>query len=272
MPRPGPKITAIVAGAGAVENAWAPVLRALRPFHDFDLSPDGANSFLARVVYLLRWWSSAPGDLARDELDRHVKFLQSIRRGIADELCIAEARGEIKAREGLEPLLKQLLLPFGTQFMLVTTNWDTVLASAIEKFVNRDFHCEINSQHIHGSVGDPNTLYLPSEMTKEPYRSQEEEQSIGGLHGSIWRALEHSHRTILYGLSLDPLDAELGQTLACGWSNQALEEILIVNPNHSLVAHRVNLLLDRKRDIVVKGIDPSSMTVAADYTMRRHER
>jgi hypothetical protein len=272
MLSPHSKTTAVVAGAGAVENAWAPILRALEPWHDFPLTPDGANSFLARLVYLLRWWSSDPSELGRRELESHLKFLRAVRSAIATELQAAEAAGEIKARHELKLLLHDLLLPFGRRFILVTTNWDSVVKCAIENILYDDYRCEINPLHIHGSVRDPNTLYLPSEMTKEPYRSRGEEMSIGGLHGDIWRALESAHRTILYGLSLDPLDAELGQTLACGWSNPNLEEILIVNPNHESVARRVNLLLDRRRDVVVKGVNPSSMTTERDYTIWRHAK
>jgi hypothetical protein len=50
-------ITALIVGAGAVENAWRPVLRALQPYYDFPLTEDGANCILARLIYLLRWYA-----------------------------------------------------------------------------------------------------------------------------------------------------------------------------------------------------------------------
>jgi hypothetical protein len=76
---------------------------------------------------------------------------------------------------------------------------------------------------------------------------------------------------ILYGISIDPLDAELAQTLASGWSNPNLEEILIVDPNHCLIAHRVNLLIDRRRDVRVIGLNSETMTHEEDYTIWRHQ-
>ena len=56
----GKKAVALVVGAGAVENAWAPVIRVLHPEFDFPLTADGANSVLARLIYLLRWWAGEP--------------------------------------------------------------------------------------------------------------------------------------------------------------------------------------------------------------------
>jgi hypothetical protein len=107
-------------------------------------------------------------------------------------------------------------------------------------------------------------------MTKEPYREPAEELNIGGTHGSIWRGLEGAHRAVVYGLSISPLDAELAQTLACGWSNENLREIDIIAPDHAVIAQRVNLLLDRRRDIVVRGFAPHNVDVAVDYTIYRH--
>lgn len=263
------KTAALIVGAGAVEQAWDPVLRALQPLYDFPLTSDGANSFMARLVYLLRWWCSDPSDLGKSEKNKHLNFLRQIREAIAHEICQSELRGSISARKELEVLFREWMLPYGNRFILLTTNWDTVVANSIQNFLREDFKVSLNPLHIHGSAADPNTLYLPSEMTKEPYRSRAEENAIGTTHGTAWRALETAQRVVIYGLSLDPLDAELGQTLACGLSNPGIEEILIVNPNHAAVAHRINLLLDFKREIRVTGLNPISMEAEADYTIRR---
>ncbi len=95
--------------------------------------------------------------------------------------------------------------------MLVTTNWDTVVPTALSRIVNRTMKGIIRPRHIPGSIEDEATLYLPTEMTKEPYRSKAEEQRHGQNYGSVWRGLEGAHRAIVYGLSLSPLDADLGQ-------------------------------------------------------------
>lgn len=81
--------TALIVGVGAVENAWQPVLRAIQPFFDFSLSEDSADSFLARLVYVLRWWSMSPGDFAQEQLEKQLEVLASIRHAISDELRAA---------------------------------------------------------------------------------------------------------------------------------------------------------------------------------------
>lgn len=269
-----PKFTALIVGAGAVEGAWGPILKALTPFHDFPLTPDGANSYLARLVYLLRWFASSSSEPAKDDLKKLQEVLRSTKSHIIKELKKAEKRGEIRARPSLEPLIEELLIPYGLDFVLITTNWDTVIEKSIEKTIKKILHgikVRFGIVHLHGSVAKLNTMYLPSEITKEPYRLRKDEQSIGSIHGTVWSTLESAHRVIIYGLSIDPLDAELSQTLAAGWSNPNLEEILIVDPNHEVVAHRVNLLLDQSRDVLVKGLNPATLKEENDYTIWRHK-
>jgi hypothetical protein len=74
--------TAFIVGAGAVENAWEPIIRAIQPYFNFDLSGDSANSFPARLVYVLRWWAMSPGDFAQKQLEKNLEFLANIRRAI----------------------------------------------------------------------------------------------------------------------------------------------------------------------------------------------
>ena len=262
-------ITALVVGAGAVENAWAPVLRALQSYHDFPLTADGANAFLARAVYLLRWWASDNSDRGRNELEKLMALLAQMRNAICAELVLAQKANEIRVRREFASIVDAMLIQHNTEFMLVTTNWDDVVGNALSSYLNRTVDCKVLPLHIHGSIRDAHTLYLPTEVTKEPYRSREEEKAIGGLHGSIWRGLERAHRVVIYGLSLSPLDAELGQTLACGFSNNNLKEVCIVAPDHEQIAHKVNLLLDRKREIAIKGYEPCNLGKAHDYTVRR---
>lgn len=271
MKRTNSKICALIVGAGAVNNAWAPVIRALQPYHDFPLTPDGANSFLARVVYLLRWYASDKSEFGQTQLKHSLDFLKEIRESISKELKDSQKKKEITIRDDYEKIINEFLIPYGNNFMFVTTNWENVASNALHKILNKKNHVKIFPLHVHGSIENPETLYLPSEMTKEPYRSYDEEQHIGGMHGAVWRGLEKAHRVIVYGLSIDPLDAELGQTLASGWSNPCLEEIIIINPNHESVALRVNLLLDRKRDIKVSGYSPNDLSTKIDYTITRYE-
>lgn len=262
------KTSALIAGAGAVEHAWNPVLRALQRFVRVPLTIDGGNSFLARIVYLARWFSSPFYDSQTHShyRDAALKQLRDVKQAIAEELISAELAGEITHRTSLKPILDQLMLSSGAKIMFVTTNWDTVVPKAICEILRPDWNFVLQPVHIHGSAADPNTLYLPSEVTQERYRQREEDLKIGTIHGTVWKNLELAQRVILYGISIDPLDAELGQTLAAGWSNRNLETIFIVNPNHSLVAHRVNLLLDPRHRVRVIGLNPNTLELEAEYT------
>ena len=198
--------------------------------------------------------------------------MNAIKASIASELRLAQGEGKTACRPSLKLMMERLVIPYSSSFMLVTTNWDTVVPDSIQRLMAADWHLHLYPLHIHGSMKDASTLYLPSEVTHEPYRTNSEGQAIGGIHGSVWRALEDASRVIVYGLSIDPLDAELGQTLAAGWSNPALEEIFIINPRHDVVAHRVNLLLDRQRDVRVIGLNPDTLSEEADYTIWRHSK
>jgi len=156
--------------------------------------------------------------------------------------------------------------------MLVTTNWDTIVADSIQQLMAANYRLVLHPLHIHGSMMEPSTVYLPSELTREPYRTEADEKALGNIHGSVWRGLENVNRVIVYGLSIDPLDAELSQTLAAGWDNPSLEEIIIINPSHSMVAHRVNLLLNRQRNVRVVSLNPDTLSEEADYTIWRHSK
>ena len=60
---PPSQSVALIVGAGAVQNAWQPILRALRPILIEELTaivkedptPDMANAYLAKLVNLMRW-------------------------------------------------------------------------------------------------------------------------------------------------------------------------------------------------------------------------
>jgi hypothetical protein len=262
------KRTALIVGAGAVENSWAPVIRVLERFHPAPLTNDGANTFMALLIYLLRWWSSNDTDLGKQQLIAHKSFLAEMRESISSELSVAQKRNEIRVRSEFPNIVERMLVEHSTEFMFVTTNWDTVVDDALAIHLKDLAPFTLFPLHIHGSLKNPDTLYLPTEVTKEPYRSFEQEQEIGGLHGSIMRGLESASRVVLYGISLSPLDAELNQTVAAGWDNPHLTEINIIAPNHKEIAQRVNVLLANQREIKVTGFEPSDLSKPTDYTVK----
>ena len=261
--------SALIVGAGAVQHAWTPVIRALQPDFGFPIDGDSANSFFARLVYLLRWWYATPdNELTRTNRKQTLDYLNLLKSRIAQELSDSQKSGELTVRPQFLGVIDRLLLPDRSKnasFMLVNTNWDTVADEAIRSHLIKTHDGEVYPLHIHGSIDDERLIYLPSEWTKEPYRAPEEDQQIGGIHGSIMRGLEDASRVVIYGLSLSPLDAELMQTLAAGFSNDNLAEIHVVVPDHKLVAGRVRLLLDPRNTVKLVGHDIDDLSKETVY-------
>lgn len=265
-----PPKSALIVGAGAVQHAWSPVIRALQTEFDFPIDGDSANSFFARLVYLLRWWYSTPdNELTRTNQKLHLDYLNLLKSRITQELLDAQSAGELAVRPQLYSVIDHFLIPDrnkNASFMLVNTNWDTVADEATRSHLIKTHNGEVYPLHIHGSVDDHRLIYLPSELTKEPYRTHDEDQLIGSIHGSIMRGLEDASRVVIYGLSLSPLDAELLQTLAAGFSNDNLKEVHVVDPDHKLVAGRVRLLLDPRKTIRLIGHDIDDFSKETVYT------
>lgn len=263
------KICGLITGAGAVVNAWNPVIRALQPYYDFPLTSDSANSILARIIYLTRWFSCLKTEHGATQYEIHLKLLDELKASISRELKDAQSSGEITVRASLIACAKLFMFSHSKKFVYITTNWDSVGSHAIKKELNKTHHINIYPLHIHGHVDAPSGIYLPTEMVIEPYRSSEEEMNLGSMHGTAWRALEPATRIILFGLSLSPLDAELQQIIACGLDFDCKKEVIIVDPNHKEIAQRVNLLINPTRNISVTGYHPDDLAKKHTYTVNR---
>lgn len=266
------KIGGLITGAGAVVNAWNPVIRALQSYYDFPLTSDSANSILARLIYLVRWYSSLKTEDGATQYKTHLELLNEIKTSISRELKKAQDSGEITVRASLIACTKLFLLSHSKKFAYITTNWDSVGSHAIKKELNKTHHVNIYPLHIHGHFDAPSGIYLPTEMVKEPYRSSEEEMTLGSTHGMAWRALEPATRIILFGLSLSPLDAELQQIIACGLDSDCKKEVIIVDPNHNEIAQRINLLINPARNISVTGYHPDDLAKKHTYTIKRQNK
>jgi hypothetical protein len=259
---------AFVVGAGAVENAWQPILRLFEDSLGYKIDPDGANCYFARQVYLMRFYATGTFPDAKKYSNQILSDVHEMKKEIAGALSQAELAGEIKARKELKDILYKFVFSTLNQSVLITTNWDTVIDNAINTYGETNHPksgSDIQSLHFHGSVTDPELLYLPSEVVKEPYRRDDYDIKLGRLHGTVWQTLEKATKVILYGLSIDPLDAELSQTLAAGWSSPNIKEIIIINPDHKKVAQRVKLLVDARYPAKITGYSPSDLNIKVEY-------
>ncbi len=266
----GFKKIALIVGAGAVENAWQPVVKALNSHYNFDfqLDSDGANSIMARLVYLLRFYSTGTFPDAEKGKNALLVEVNEIKSKISLHLRLAQQNKTIRARKELKEILYRFVFSEINRSVLISTNWDTVIDTEINFLGESNYPkngSDISALHIHGSIDSPVGLYLPSEVTREAYRTKEEDSQMGSIHGTTWGTIEESNITILYGLSLDPLDAELCQTMAAGWSSPNLREIIIINPEHEKVAQRVKLLLDARYAAEISGYSPNDLTKKIKY-------
>lgn len=241
------KKIALVVGAGAVKNAWQPVLKAIKNVTGKDLDSDGANCYFANLIYLLRVYSTIPHPKSKTLLEITKQNARLLKNGICEELKKAESSFDITVQKEFSEILKKIITPDIENFLLVSTNWDTVIDNKIDELIkvsNLKMGGPIRTFHIHGSIESFDTLFLPSEVTSEIYKTEKEKFYSGKIHSYFMEALMESQRIVLYGLSLDPLDAELLQSIASACiSKDILEEIIIINPDHQLVANRLKAIL-----------------------------
>lgn len=116
--------------------------------------------------------------------------------------------------------------------------------------------------HIHGSIEAHKHLYLPSETSMENYRSDAENYKLGYDHFTTFRFISEVNVIILYGISLDPLDAELNLLLNGTFStSKTIREVIIVNPSYQVVRKRVKLLLFARTGIKVRCFDLKNLEI-----------
>jgi hypothetical protein len=250
-----PKV-ALFCGAGAVRNAWTPVVKALNKFTNGPVTPSSANSAFAHLVHMKRFSSYVAEAPQKAQLDSH--YIQ-LKNEIALELKNSEKRNEITAREELEVILKTFVLPYSSLFTLISTNWDRVVDSEVERILNNYGNWKVSALHLHGNLDDADSLYLPSESTIEPYRTETEKKEKLSFYYAVVERLASVERLIIYGLSLSPLDAELTNCIYEAVSTKLLKEIYIVNPDHTQVAEILKSILHDPHSVKIYGIDPNRL-------------
>jgi hypothetical protein len=260
---------ALISGAGAIENAWKPIIRILEPDYKFDFDVDCANSFLSLMVYQLRAVALDNRSESKEHLRLMLRDYNAIKKELCRSLIFAEKHKEIVIRNQFYSILDKFIFQKHIKSVQITTNWDTVIDNAVNYYghsTESGLIGKIEVFHLHGSVETPETLYLPSEITKEPYRSEEESLKMVKNHSTVLRSISECNKIILYGLSLDPLDAELNMILSLGWNSPNIKEILIINPDYQKVVKRVQLLLnDDKNNIDLVAYLPDDLETKINF-------
>jgi|SRR6218665_221944 len=211
--------TLFLVGAGADDGGWTPVIKAINKTINKTggttqiQHPEDANFYLAQHVYERRMCaaikrrhgSHSPENIAQQEKDGEIRD-RVLKTAIADHLKEATSLGALKLRA---EFLKTINDPqFGRNKVFLTANWDLLL--------ERELKSSAKVHHIHGTVSDPDNLFLPSETTQEDYRSAEQYKAMGGQLATLWQTVASAERICIFGLSLSPLDAELTFAISTG--------------------------------------------------------
>lgn len=251
---------AIIVGAGAVENAWKPLIKCFNSINDNEMDEDSVNFLFTKHICALRLYSKS--SKGASELREELITVKLLKEVICDSLKLAQQKGELKPRKEFEAILNKFVFTNpNNQFGFVTTNWDTVIDKEVKRLVKEKFP-NLNPKvlHIHGSIDEHQHLYLPSETTMENYRSDEENDKLGYNHYITYLFLKEAKSIILYGLSLDPLDAELSLLLSGTFaSSKNIKEVIIINPDCQKVRKRVKVLLYGKKGIDIKCFHPNNL-------------
>jgi hypothetical protein len=250
-------------GAGVVRDAWLPVLSALQQTEFPDIATaEGANFAMARLVYIGRELHRGKPTELQNEF--RVKFDQ-VRHAIGMRLTEAQARGDLAVRAEFSLVMEKIVRRTGAQVELGTTNWDTVVERALAEVGHHE-----QVVHLHGACGNSSSLYLPTEVAEEPYRSDAERAELILPRNTLVRAMQRATHLVLYGLALSPLDAELGQVLASGMNGSPIKEVIIVNPHYPAVAERVAGLTDLGAGAIpVIGVHPQDL--GRRWTYDKHD-
>jgi hypothetical protein len=129
---------------------------------------------------------------------------------------------------------------------VVTTNWDFAAGELLVPDEHKtEFEPSIDYLHGTYSIG----LYLPAEVIDEPYRGIDNRSEFLTSAISTVHCLRDASLLILYGLSLSPLDAELGFLLQ--WSAKLrvspFREVVVVDPRPADVIANLRVHLGTQR-------------------------
>jgi hypothetical protein len=224
--------TVFIVGAGAEVDPWEPVIAAindaLKPAPAVTDST-GASWWLAQHVYHRRAFHSdyvskkasegkagemlASARARIDEIDRQLK--QSINR----HLLGACQDGRLTLQPQFLEIARQS--SWGHRPRYLTTNWDPLLAAFV---MSRRPGEEVTTGEvtmIHGACDGllPRKLelFLPTEVQPDIHHDPEASDYFSRAIGSLWRAVAGAQQNlVLYGLSLDPHDAELCSKITLG--------------------------------------------------------
>ncbi|WP_147456090.1 hypothetical protein [Leptospira stimsonii] len=243
--------TTVITGTGSEENSWEPVKRVLKK-HYGQFPENDPNYIFADLINRLRWLHYQASHPLKKELSeraveayfRILTFYETIKTDICEELRISTENKEIKLRSYIDCIEREYV-DENTNF--ITTNWDLLLEKRFK-----------NIYHLHGTVENPQSLFLPSESIEEYFRPLN--SFLAKMYGSVMNiVVPKTERLIVYGLSLNALDSEVGLVIEDGFTSvTTLSEVVIIDINPEKVMEKINLCfrrLDPKPKIMLRNPD-----------------
>ncbi len=215
--------TAFVIGTGVCIDSWQPVQQAIHEVFKEggadcgEVDRDLASFILAQHVYHMRF--GFPDDdipaKKREHFARawpdYLRRDATLKERIATRLTEATDSGKLALDRRFLEAVSRAFDQGPTVFF--TTNWDLLLERSFKPGTDTS-----KVQHVHGSVRQPRRLYLPTETAQERYRSAEDREHFGDHIANLWKYVGEAKTVWLYGLSLDPADAELAMVIRTGLS------------------------------------------------------
>jgi len=89
----------LITGAGAIENAWKPIIRVLEPDYKFVFDIDSSNFFLALLVYQLRSVALHENQPCKKHFELILRDYHLIKSELCRSLVFAEKHKEIFVRK-----------------------------------------------------------------------------------------------------------------------------------------------------------------------------
>ena len=214
--------TVFLVGTGCESGAWQPITQAIsRVDSKAPVEPgnaDHANFWMAKLIALRRATYAAEKKLGAAVKVHAESQHRALRQEICSSLLAAQTAGSLTLRESFVRVFGRD--EWGTSKTILSTNWDSILEETLK----------VPVVHIHGSTSDWESLYLPTDYAFDPTHSRTTQQRMFKEQDEAIRTLWRAHRVCIFGLSLDPLDAELALIVATGLMHaEFLQEVRICN-------------------------------------------
>ncbi len=192
-------------GSGAFENAWAPVLEAVRNFtaKPVKFDPSNLNLVMSRLVFehqALALICSARPDAprAKESFIKSENNLNRFHRILCTSLNEFSLSGKTRLNPSQIHLIRNLASNDGS-FSVLTTNWTTKEFAALGD-------CDVLP--IHGDSSNPDSIYLPL-MKSQDRHVEDRPNTHGNQYLGAYRRLGEAKELVIWGLGFNPLDAEL---------------------------------------------------------------